>query len=88
MTETIELKISEADAREYLNRGTCQCGRSKHYLMSLCYHCYALLPKLLYDDLRLSMRHGYREALENALVYLELPLPPAADLLKARGIGS
>jgi hypothetical protein len=84
MTETVDLAISlaisEKDAREYLNRSTCQCGRRKGYLNSLCYHCYRMLQRLLVADLHLSMRDGYREALENALVYLELPLPPAPDL--------
>lgn len=75
MSERVILKLSVPAAREYLYSGKCACGRRKFYGRATCSWCYDELPKLLQDDLRLGIQDGYFEALENALEFLELPLP-------------
>lgn len=79
-----ELKISHADALAYYRGSVCQCGGRKAWGQPLCYECGGRLPGLLRQGLRRSTRDELREALADALEFLDLPLPPAPDL-KAAG---
>lgn len=84
MNDVVTLKISAVSARTYLRSRTCQCGRRKAAYYVTCRWCHAALPELLRKDLDRTAftvdRAEQIEAMENALEFLELPLPPRPDL--------
>lgn len=67
--------ISAIVAVRELESNACACGRFKREKMSLCYKCYGQLPRELKRRLYDKVGAGYEEALEESLIYLELPLP-------------
>jgi hypothetical protein len=51
---------------------TCRCGRAKKARMTLCAHCYHLLPPPLRSALYRRIGEGYEEAVEAAVTALGL----------------
>lgn len=55
---------------EELTSEECQCGKTKKSGFSFCYFCYYLLPRDMQRDLYNQLGHGYEEAYDAAVEFL------------------
>ncbi len=49
----------------------CQCGQPKRYRMSFCHICFGKLPTHLQRALYKTIRCGYEQAYDQALLHLQ-----------------
>ena len=54
-----------------ITNNECYCGHAKKKGYSFCFHCYHRLPDDMRTDLWQKIGHGYEEAYEEAIKFLE-----------------
>jgi hypothetical protein len=69
------MAISSNVALRELRSTKCACGKNKRKGLSVCGACFGRLPRELRNRLYDHVGGGYKAALENALLHLELDLP-------------